>query len=69
MANQEHLELLVGQGVEVWNQWRQEKPDLEPDLSGSILNRADLRGALLSRVIAWLEISNMHPPERRDRAR
>ncbi len=50
MANQEHLDLLIGQGVEVWNQWRQENPDLEPDLSGSILNRADLRGALLSRV-------------------
>src|SRR5437870_107657 len=48
MANQEHLDLLIGQGVEVWNQWRQENPDLEPDLSGAILNRMNLSGALLS---------------------
>jgi uncharacterized protein YjbI with pentapeptide repeats len=63
MANQEHLDLLIGQGVEVWNQWRQENPDLEPDLSGAILNRANLSGALLSRTnlteasLIWADLS------------
>ena len=33
MANQEHFDILK-QGVEVWNQWRKEHPDTEPNLSG-----------------------------------
>ena len=41
MANQEHLDLLK-QGVEAWNQWRKEHPNVEPDLSEADLNRADL---------------------------
>jgi hypothetical protein len=41
MANQEHLDLLK-QGVETWNQWRQEHPDVTPDLSGADLGFADL---------------------------
>jgi hypothetical protein len=36
MANQEHLEILH-QGVEIWNKWREEKPDIVPDLSGAEL--------------------------------
>jgi uncharacterized protein YjbI with pentapeptide repeats len=32
MANREHVEILE-RGVEVWNQWRQEKPTIIPDLS------------------------------------
>lgn len=32
MANPEHLAIL-GQGVEVWNKWREENPNTEPDLS------------------------------------
>jgi hypothetical protein len=32
MANQEHLDILK-QGVEIWNQWRQENPSIQPDLS------------------------------------
>jgi uncharacterized protein YjbI with pentapeptide repeats len=47
MANQEHLNLLQ-QGVEVWNQWRQEQPDVVPDLHGADLSHADLRRADLS---------------------
>ncbi len=47
MANPEHLEILK-QGVEVWNRWREENPDIRPnlrgeDLSGANLNEADLR--------------------------
>lgn len=38
MANPEHLKILK-QGVEVWNKWREENPEVRPDLSG-----ADLQG-------------------------
>jgi uncharacterized protein YjbI with pentapeptide repeats len=44
MANQEHLDIL-NQGVEVWNQWRQEHTDVEPDLSEADLSDANLSGA------------------------
>jgi uncharacterized protein YjbI with pentapeptide repeats len=36
MANPEHLAILR-QGVEVWNQWREENPEIQPDLSNSDL--------------------------------
>src|SRR5258708_1402428 len=54
MANQEHLDIL-SQGVDAWNKWRKEHPDIRPDLSGAMLQRAylfqaDLSGADLSRV-------------------
>ena len=39
MANPEHLEILK-QGVEQWNKWRNEHPDVTPDL-----NEANLHGA------------------------
>lgn len=41
MANEEHLEILK-QGVDVWNRWREENPDIKPDL-----RKADLFGAVL----------------------
>ena len=44
MANPEHLDMLK-QGVEPWNQWRHEHPDVRPDLSDAILQRAKLSGA------------------------
>ncbi len=44
MANPEHLEILK-QGVEAWNQWREQNPQTKPDLSGAILREANLRGA------------------------
>jgi transposase len=51
MANQEHLDILK-QGVQIWNQWREEHPDIEPDLSearlgGALLSKADLSEANL----------------------
>ncbi len=54
MANQEHVDLLK-QGVEAWNQWRNEHPDTKPDLleaslAETTLVEADLRGALLDRA-------------------
>jgi uncharacterized protein YjbI with pentapeptide repeats len=40
MANPEHLKILE-KGIEAWNQWRKEYPDLEPDLSEADLSIAD----------------------------
>lgn len=50
MANQEHLDILK-KGVETWNQWRREHPDIKPDLIGASLESADLRGIDFSGVI------------------
>jgi uncharacterized protein YjbI with pentapeptide repeats len=36
MANQEHVNLLL-QGVDFWNQWRDQNPQITPDLSGEEL--------------------------------
>ncbi len=57
MANQEHLDILR-QGVKVWNQWRKENPDIDPDVSEADISclqlghadflRANLSGANLS---------------------
>jgi len=49
MANQEHLNILK-QGVEVWNQWRQEHTDIRPDLRDADLKRADLYRADLTKA-------------------
>jgi Pentapeptide repeats (8 copies) len=46
VANPEHLAKLNG-GVEAWNQWRNENPDVAPDLGGANLNGANLREANL----------------------
>ncbi len=37
MANQEHVEILK-QGLEKWNTWRKEHPEIKPDLSGINFN-------------------------------
>jgi uncharacterized protein YjbI with pentapeptide repeats len=47
MANPEQIDLLK-RGVETWNQWRKEHPDIRPDLSDAPLYQADLRSADLS---------------------
>lgn len=49
MANPEHLAILK-QGVEAWNKWRAEHPDIEPDFSESDLQMTDLSGAKLYRA-------------------
>ncbi len=46
MANQEQLAILK-QGVETWNQWRQEYAYIQPDLNGADLTEANLSGANL----------------------
>jgi uncharacterized protein YjbI with pentapeptide repeats len=49
MANPEHLEILK-QGLEIWNQWRKDNPDVIPDLSGANLSGAFLSGARFHRT-------------------
>ena len=46
MANEEHLKILK-QGVKAWNLWREENPNISPDLSGAYLSGADLSRANL----------------------
>src|SRR5262245_525797 len=52
MANEEHVAILK-KGVKAWNAWRDENPDIDPDLNGVDLRegyyfiRANLRGANL----------------------
>jgi uncharacterized protein YjbI with pentapeptide repeats len=54
MANQKQLDLLR-QGMRSWNTWRQEHPEMQPDLrqaflKGYSLHRANLRGADLKKA-------------------
>jgi hypothetical protein len=49
MANQEQLDILK-QGVEIWNQWREEHSDIRPDLSEASLFHAYLHGANLRKA-------------------
>ncbi len=51
MADKEHFELL-NRDVPGWNQWREQHPDVKPDLSYAVMRGADLmlanlRGAIL----------------------
>lgn len=46
MANEQHLAILK-QGVEVWDEWRSENPDVKVDLTGVDLTGADLSNANL----------------------
>jgi TIR domain/Pentapeptide repeats (8 copies) len=67
MANPEHLAVLK-QGVKQWNEWRQEHPEVRPDLLGADLHRlnlieanlrdTDLRAADLSNAdLNWVDLS------------
>ena len=49
MANQQHVNLLRQRSV-VWNTWREQNTDTNPDLREAHLSRADLRGANLAGV-------------------
>jgi uncharacterized protein YjbI with pentapeptide repeats len=43
MANEEHVKILM-QGVDAWNQWRMENPDVRPDLYRTDFRTPELRG-------------------------
>ncbi len=52
MATAEHL-AIIDSGIQVWNKWRLEHPEITPDLSGASLcdrqlRRADFRDSILS---------------------
>jgi hypothetical protein len=47
MANPEHLEIILRQGAEKWNQWRKDRLKGTPDISGANLSEANLSGANL----------------------
>lgn len=49
MANPEHLAKLK-EGVEAWNLWRKENPEVKPDLSGADLRGVNLSNANLSKA-------------------
>ena len=49
MANEEHLSVLR-QGVEAWNQWKANNPEIRPNLSFANGKRITIRGAKLSGV-------------------
>lgn len=44
MANDDHVAPLR-QGVDAWNAWRREHPDVDPDLRNSVLRGLDLSRA------------------------
>jgi Pentapeptide repeats (8 copies) len=46
MANEEHLAILK-KGVPAWNEWREQHPDIRPDLRGAYLSGANLSKANL----------------------
>lgn len=47
MADADQLKL-IEQGIDVWNRWRSEHPEINPDLSQAYLYETDLSGANLS---------------------
>jgi len=49
MANPEHLKILK-EGVEAWNEWRKNNPDIVPNLRGVDLEGAELVGANLTKA-------------------
>jgi hypothetical protein len=46
MGNNEHIEILQ-RGVDVWDEWRAQNPEIIPDLSGMSVNEGDFIGANL----------------------
>ena len=55
MAHADHLkvikEAIEKKDIEIWNKWRQENPDIRPDLRGADLSEANLQQADLQGVI------------------
>ena len=47
MASAEHLSILKN-GVDAWNRWREENPEIRPDLSSAEFDKAELAGINLS---------------------
>ena len=57
MANPEHV-IILKQGVEIWNRWREDAPDIDPDLSYADLTNLNLTAANLSRAnLRWTDFN------------
>jgi len=68
MAKQEQLDILK-QGVEIWNQWRKEHPNILPDLKFANLNGANLRDADLHQADLFqanLSVANLEKADLRE---
>ena len=50
MADKHHIKIL-DRGIEAWNAWRTENPDVTPDLSAHDLTGVNLEGAFLQDLI------------------
>jgi len=58
MANQEHVNILL-QGVDTWNKWRENNPNIKIDLTGADLSNINLPGINLSRADLYeINLSN-----------
>ncbi len=66
MANQKHVDMLLRDGVAIWNLWRKEEPEIRPDLSESKLIVADLRGTDLREAdlyranLSWVKLGGVN---------
>ena len=49
MANEEHLAIL-NQGVDAWNAWRKENPEVQPNLDRATLSVANLRETTIKQI-------------------
>ncbi|MFQ5823580.1 MAG: pentapeptide repeat-containing protein [bacterium] len=62
MANEEHLKILK-LGVEAWNQWREQNPEIQPNLSEAALSRVNLKEVNLYKAnlsgvdFSWAKLS------------
>ena len=55
MPNQQHIDILI-QGVDVWNQWRRDNPDLRPDLRKVDLHDASLFGTDINPYLSHVDL-------------
>ena len=67
MANEEHVRRLKEEGVEAWNQWRKDNPELGPDLSEADLRGAYLIESVLSRSQSFFQREGVYPYPRNRR--
>ena len=53
MADNEHIRILLEDGVEIWNKWREGNPDIIPQLTSGYFDRAGIFGANLENAILF----------------
>ncbi len=58
MADQEHLDTLK-QGIDAWNKWKKEHPDIEADLSEADFHRTSLMGAVMQILLGLTSVGQI----------